>query len=65
MHNTCLFDFTYYDGVTMATNITEDIPYPHIRWNKQLCFTAKEMVRTFKMLFAIISSTNFWTKHFD
>ena len=46
----------------MATNMTEDNPYPNIRWNMMLCLTAKEMVRTFKMRFAIITSTKFPNK---
>ena len=65
MHNTCQFGFTYYDVVTMATNMTEDNPYPHIRLNMLLRLSAKEMVRTFKMSSAIISSTDFWTNHLD
>ena len=34
----------------MVTNMAED----NFRWNTLLCLTAKEMVRTFKMSFAIV-----------
>ena len=37
----CYFGFIYYDVVTMATNVAQDNPYPHIRFTIVFCLTVK------------------------
>ena len=37
----CYFGFIYYNLVTMATNLAQDNPYPHIRFTIMFCLTVK------------------------
>ena len=37
----CYFGFIYHYVVTMATNVTYDNPYPHIRLTMVMCLTVK------------------------
>ena len=48
----------------MATIMTLDNPYPHIRFNS-IVFNSKGMVKIFNKSSLIISSTHFLTNHPD
>ena len=60
MNYKCYFSFMYYDVVTMATNVAQYNPYPHIRFTIVFCVPVKGWSKhsTFKS-HAIISSTHF------
>ena len=41
MNYKCYFGFIYYDVVTMAANVAQDNPYPHIPFTIVFCLTVK------------------------
>ena len=60
MNYKCYLGFIYYDVLTMATNVAQYNPYPHIRITTVFCLPVKGWSKhsTFKS-YAIISSTHF------
>ena len=41
MNYKCYFGFIYHDVVTMAANVAQDNPYPHIPFTIVFCLTVK------------------------
>ena len=60
------FGFIYYDVVTMATNLAQDNPYPHIRLTIVLCLTvkgwSKHLTSHMSWFQAYISEQTTWLK---